>query len=52
MNALPSCMPAHQLYAVPSGPEEGVRSPVTDDCELLYRCWELNSGPLKEKSVL
>jgi hypothetical protein len=34
---------------------EGARSSetgVTDTCRLSYRCWELNSGPLKEQSVL
>jgi hypothetical protein len=31
-------------------PEEGI-SPITDDCEPPYSCWELNSGPLEELSV-
>jgi hypothetical protein len=33
---------------------EGVRSPgtgVIDSCELLYGCWDLNSGPLEEQTV-
>jgi len=25
---------------------------IIDDCELLCGCWELNSGPLEEQSVL
>jgi hypothetical protein len=25
---------------------------ITDDCELLCGCWDLNSGPLEEQSVL
>jgi len=32
-------------------PEEGVRS-ITDGCEPPCGCWELNSGPLEEQSVL
>lgn len=35
-------------------PEEGARSPearVTDYCELLCGCWELNWGPLEEQPV-
>jgi hypothetical protein len=30
-------------------PEEGIR---LDGCEPPYGCWELNSGPLEEQSVL
>jgi hypothetical protein len=26
--------------------------PITDDCEPPCGCWELNSGPLEEQSVL
>jgi hypothetical protein len=26
--------------------------PITDGCELLCGCWELNSGPLEEPAVL
>jgi hypothetical protein len=26
--------------------------PITDGCEPPYGCWELNSGPLEEQSVL
>jgi hypothetical protein len=33
-------------------PEECASDPITDGCELLYGCWELNSGPLEEQSVL
>ena len=36
-------------------PEEGLISPetrVTDGCELLCGCWELNLGLLEEQSVL
>ena len=35
--------------------EEGVRSPgtgVTYGCELLRRCWELNTGPQEEQPML
>jgi hypothetical protein len=39
--------------AVFKTPEEGIKS-ITDGCELWVRCgcWELNSGPLEEQSVL
>jgi hypothetical protein len=33
-------------------PEEKVSDPMTDGCELSCGCWELNSGPLEEQSVL
>ena len=26
--------------------------PITDGCEPLYGCWDLNSGPLEEESAL
>jgi len=26
--------------------------PITDGCEPSYGCWDLNSGPLEEQSVL
>ena len=35
--------------------QDGIRcdsTTFTDHCALLYGCWELNSGPLKEQSVL
>jgi hypothetical protein len=32
-------------------PEEGIDS-ITDGCEPSCGCWELNSGPLEEQSVL
>lgn len=35
--------------------EEDIRSPgtqVTDRCELLFHCWESNSGPQEEQQVL
>jgi hypothetical protein len=33
-------------------PEERALDPITDGCELPCGCWDLNSGPLKEQSVL
>ncbi len=30
----------------------GVSNPITDGCEPPCGCWELNSGPLEEQSVL
>lgn len=33
-------------------PEKGIRYPgtrVIDHCELSYRCWESNPGPLKDQ---
>jgi hypothetical protein len=30
----------------------GVLYPITDGCEPPCGCWELNSGPLEEQSVL
>jgi len=32
-------------------PEEGI-DPITDGCEPSCCCWELNSGPLEEQSML
>lgn len=43
MGALSACMSEHQRNAW---------DPITDGCELLHGCWELNSGLLKEQSVL
>ena len=43
MSALPACLSACQKSA---------SDPITDGCEPLYGCWELNSGPLEEQSVL
>ena len=42
IESLPPCMPA------------GQRAPdlITDGCEPPCGCWELNSGPLEEQSVL
>jgi hypothetical protein len=31
---------------------KGHMDPITDGCEPPYGCWELNSGPLEEQSVL
>jgi hypothetical protein len=42
-SVLPEYMPAGQKR----GPD-----PITDGCEPPYGCWELNSGPLEEQSVL
>jgi hypothetical protein len=33
-------------------PEERASDPMTDGCETPCGCWELNSGPLEEQSVL
>jgi hypothetical protein len=38
-----SCLQTHQ---------ERVLDPITDGCEPPCGCWELNSGPLEEQSVL
>jgi hypothetical protein len=32
--------------------EKRASDPITDGCELPCGCWELNSGPLEEQSVL
>jgi hypothetical protein len=37
------CLQTHQ---------KRVSDPITDGCELPYGCWEFNSGPLEEQSVL
>jgi hypothetical protein len=39
----------HSLYS--DTPEEGL-DPITVGCEPPCGCWELNSGPLEEHSVL
>lgn len=35
-------------------PADQKRAPdfITDGCEPLYRCWELNSGPMEEQPLL
>jgi hypothetical protein len=38
-----SCFQTHQKKAL---------NPITDGCEPPYGCWEFNSGPLEEQSVL
>jgi len=38
-----SCLQTHQKRAL---------DPITDGCEPPCGCWELNSGPLEEQSVL
>ena len=43
MSALSACMPACQKRAL---------DPSVDGCEPPCGCWELNSGPLEEQSVL
>ena len=44
------------VYALgPQRPEKDVKSHgfvATDGRETLYRCWELNSGPLEEQQAL
>jgi hypothetical protein len=42
-SVLLACMPAGQKRAP---------DPITDGCEPLCGCWELNSGPLEEPTVL
>jgi hypothetical protein len=42
-SVLPAYMPAYQ---------KRVPGPITDGCELPCGCWELNSGPLEEHSML
>jgi hypothetical protein len=37
------CLQTHQKRA---------SEPITDGCEPPYGCWELNSGPLEEQSVI
>lgn len=38
-----ACLPAHLKRTLDL---------ITSGCELLCECWELNSGPLKERPVL
>ena len=40
---MPACMPAGQKRA---------QNLIIDGCEVPCGCWELNSGPLEEQSVL
>ena len=42
-SVLPACMPTHQKRA---------SDPITEGGEPPFGCWELNSGPLEEQSVL
>ena len=41
-NVLPACMHAGQKRAL---------DPISDGCEPLCGCWELNPGPLEEQTV-
>lgn len=44
----------HHMCTVPEEARKGCWSPVsgvTDGCELLYGCWELNPGLLEEQPV-
>jgi hypothetical protein len=43
MSAHCSCLQTHQKKA---------NNPITDGCEPPCGCWELNSGPWEEQSVL
>ena len=43
MSALSACTPSYQKRA---------SEPSIDGCEPPCGCWELNSGPLEEQSVL
>jgi hypothetical protein len=43
VSALAACTPAYQQRA---------SDPIADGCEPPCGCWELNSGPLEEQSVL
>lgn len=36
----------------PQKPEEDARTRVTEGCDLLYGCWELDMGPLQEQQLL
>jgi hypothetical protein len=36
----------------PQTHKKKVSDPITDGCELPCGCWDLNSGPLREQSVL
>jgi len=48
LSTLPSC-----LFLSSDTPEEGIRSHwIPDGCKPPCGCWELNSGPLEEQSVL
>lgn len=45
------CVFVHHVYSVPVEARRGFGSPetgVTGNCEPPHRCWELNTGPLKE----
>lgn len=51
---MPTCLRTTCIQCL-QRPEEGAGSPgnkVTKSCELLYGCWELNSGSVKEQPVL
>jgi hypothetical protein len=40
------------LVYVNTVPPSDTPNPITDGCEPPCSCWELNSGPLEEQSVL
>lgn len=54
--AVSACANVHHMHAwrCPQRPEGDVRSPgteVVDSCELLYKCWQPNLGPLQEEQA-
>lgn len=53
MGLLPSCMPLHFMHVwYLWKPEKGIVTEITDGCEAPYGCWDLNEGPLEDKSLL
>lgn len=52
LNVLPTCICVHCMCAKPEGPEEGIRSPITEVAlspELPRGCWGLNSGLMQKE---
>lgn len=54
--AVYACANVHHMHAwrCPQRPEGDVTSPgteVVDSCELLYKCWQPNLGPLQEEQA-
>lgn len=45
------CVP-YMFAWYPQKAEEDVRTAVTEACDLLYGCWELDPGPLQEQQLL
>jgi hypothetical protein len=55
MSVLPACIFVYHMWILPIEailPIDPLELELHADCELLYGCWELNSGPFQEQQVV